>query len=52
MGNENDMFLVSGSKISAVFCRGIEIDLMLKWGSKLLDFSDGVEIDLVFVWRF
>ena len=30
-------------------CRGIEINLILEWGSKLTDFIDGVEVNLVFV---
>ena len=31
VGFENDLFLVSGSKL----CRGIETDLAVEWGSKL-----------------
>ena len=32
---ENNLFLASGSKLTGFLCGGIEIDLMLEWGSKL-----------------
>ena len=36
---ENDLFLASGSKLNGILCRGIEIDLILEWGSKLTWFQ-------------
>ena len=50
---------MSGPKSIKFLCRGIEIDLTLKWGSKVtrfqwwgqnyLGFSVGIEIDLFFL---
>ena len=36
---ENDLLLASGSKLNGILCRGIEIDLILEWGSKLTWFQ-------------
>ena len=36
---ENDLFLASGSKLAGFLCGGIEIGLMLEWGSKLTWFQ-------------
>ena len=36
---ENDLFLVSGSKLTRFLCRGNDIDLILGWGSKLASFQ-------------
>ena len=33
VGVENDLFLVSGSKIGWFVCRGIQINLILEWVS-------------------
>ena len=44
------LVLVSGLKLGWFLCRGIEIDLVIEWGSNWLHFS-GVEIELIFVWR-
>ena len=38
-----------GSKLTWLLC-GSEIDLILGWGSNWLDFSSGVEINLISVW--
>ena len=32
---ENDLVSASGSKLTGLLCRGIAIDLMLDWTSKL-----------------
>ena len=32
---DNDLFLASGSKLTGFLCGGVEIDLMVEWGSKL-----------------
>ena len=32
---KNDFFLVFGSKIIRLLCRGMDIDLILQWRSKL-----------------
>ena len=37
-------------EINFVFCRGIEIGLILEWGSNWLDFSSGADINLIFEW--
>ena len=50
VGVENHLVLISGSKLTGVFCRGVDIDL-IEWGSNWLDWSVGVEINLVFVWE-
>ena len=57
MGIEIDLFLERGSELTW-FCVAIENELVLVFGSKLvyvggrtwLDFSVGIEIDLVLVW--
>ena len=48
---ENDLSSASsasGSKLTGFLCRGIEIDLILKWGSKLTWFQWWVELHLFF----
>ena len=37
--------------LTLFFCRGIEIDLILEWGSNWLDFSAGVEVNFIIVWE-
>ena len=44
MGVENYLVSVCGSKLYWFLCGGIEIDLILEWGSNWLDFSSGVDI--------
>ena len=51
MGFENDLVLVSGSKFTCFFCRGIEIDLILELGWNQLGFGVGIEMNLFFVWE-
>ena len=43
------MVLVRGSNLTRFLCGGIEIDLILEWGSNWLDFISGVKINLIFV---
>ena len=46
MGVEKHLVLVFGSKLNWFLCEGIEVDLILEWGSNWLDFSSGVETNL------
>ena len=47
---ESDLLIVSGTKWTCFLCRGIELDLVLEWDRNWLDFSDGVQINLSFLW--
>ena len=49
MGIEKNLVLVCGSKFAWSLCEGIEIDLILEWGSIGLDCSNSVEINLIVV---
>ena len=51
-GVENYLRLVCVSEITRFLFRGIELDLISKRGSNWLDFSSGVEINLISVWGF
>ena len=44
------LVLVYGSKLTWFLWAGIEIGLILDWGSIWHDFSSGVEINLIFLW--
>ena len=44
-----DREILCRSKLTWLLCGGIEIDLLLEWGSNGLDCSSGVESNLIFV---
>ena len=44
VGVEKYLVLVRGSKLTLSLCGGIEIDLILEWGSNWFDFSSGVQL--------
>ena len=50
VGIEVDLTSAQGWKLTWCLCGGIDLDLILEWGSKLHNFSSGVEINLIFVW--
>ena len=46
------LFLMCEYKLTWFLSGGIEIDMILQWGSIRHDFSIGVEINLILVWGF